>query len=1121
MFFRFAGLRSVFLLLVTSCVVLPVSLAQFSSSVQGTVTDSSGAVVSGATVTLHNAATGVENKQQSNDSGFYRFNAVPPGNYLVDIKAQGFQSSSISVSVTTAEIRGVDVTLQVAKSNVSVTVQSVASSLNPEETRVQSTLTASEISKLPLPNRDVQQLVALTPGVVGFQNESASNGYGSSIFAGNFTPPYSANGMASNSNIFLVDDLPVSDAQIQGGALILPNADMIDQVSLQTQTYSVENSTAASIQTAYTTKSGSNGLHGAVDYTYDSSNVGAAKQPIVNKLTPFHQNLLLASLGGSLIKNRTFFFGSVERQNAAIGNASATNPYFTPQFVNWALNTFPNSATAKGLLFAPPTRDEGGIPLTAGALYPADSKFPCGQPQSVSGLAYTLPCDLPVYVQGATFNQAQPFNGTQWNLRLDHNLRSDKDRIYVMYERIDQKTGNLAERPKLDAVTPSQNKYFSVNYVHIFGAHLLNEAHFGNLRVINGSQLGDPRAASIPYLPILLDTGAGIFTFPFGATPFGAQTNKQHTYAFRDTVSYTVGNHNIRVGYQFFRGDVFQDSSQIYSRPFVPFYGMDTVSYISNAVPTGYSLYTIGASGKYTPQYYGASSTYHGVFVEDTWKVRPDLTITAGIRYDAFGNPTPYGSTAQPFVPLFPGAGTTFQQQAINTTTHITHQAFTESQNLNILPRVGFAYTPRKSKLTLIRGGAGLYENVLTPFQIAGNLPTQPPNRISLYTTSIVPYGDFQSMTAPYGYNYSYPTYGVDPSGNIYSNPEQTEVFSANLNGFAPKVKPEKIINFSLGVEQQFKSNLVLGITYAGSYGYDLIYGAAAANGGGNADYNLAVNSPTARPTSEWGSINYGRNGLSSNYNALIVVVRQNYKSLSYQANYNWSHALQYAPTVSVPSQSATYYVWKGIYDPKSYYGPASFDVPNSFSFAGTFEVPKLFKSSFANQVVSGWRLSTMAIAQSGTPFTVVEPGTDYQNDGSTAFDGNGGGTPGFPNYSGIKRSGFSRSRAVSGVLDASLFSDPAGVGTGPVTSNQGANSFRNLGYFTVNGGLSKSFGLPLPGTVEGTHAQLTFRGEAVNLLNRTNYQGFDSDLTDTSFFGKVRTANQKRYMQLCVRLEF
>jgi hypothetical protein len=162
-----------------------------------------------------------------------------------------------------------------------------------------------------------------------------------------------------------------------------------------------------------------------------------------------------------------------------------------------------------------------------------------------------------------------------------------------------------------------------------------------------------------------------------------------------------------------------------------------------------------------------------------------------------------------------------------------------------------------------------------------------------------------------------------------------------------------------------------------------------------------------------------------------------------------------------------------------------------------------------------------MAIAQSGTPFTVVEPGTDYQNDGSSAFDGNGSGTPGFPNYSGTKRSGFSRSHAVSGVLDASLFSDPAGVGTGPVTSNQGANSFRNLGYFTVNGGFSKSFGLPLPGTVEGTHAQLTFRGEAVNLLNRTNYQGFDPDLTDTSFFGKVRAANQKRYMQLCVRLEF
>ena len=103
---------------------------------------------------------------------------------------------------------------------------------------------------------------------------------------------------------------------------------------------------------------------------------------------------------------------------------------------------------------------------------------------------------------------------------------------------------------------------------------------------------------------------------------------------------------------------------------------------------------------------------------------------------------------------MFPGSGSTFQEQALATTTHVTRQAFTQSQNLNFMPRVGFAYTPFNDRLTLIHGGVGLYENAPTPFQIASNLPTQPPNRISLSENTILPYGDYTTPGAPYGYNY-------------------------------------------------------------------------------------------------------------------------------------------------------------------------------------------------------------------------------------------------------------------------------------------------------------------------------------------------------------------------------
>jgi hypothetical protein len=321
-------------------------------------------------------------------------------------------------------------------------------------------------------------------------------------------------------------------------------------------------------------------------------------------------------------------------------------------------------------------------------------------------------------------------------------------------------------------------------------------------------------------------------------------------------------------------------------------------------------------------------------------------------------------------------------------------------------------------------------------------------------------------------------------------------------------------------VEQQFAGNLVLGVAYAGSHGFDLLYGASSSGGGGNADYNLQPGSPTARPSFEWGQLNYGRNGLSSNWNALIVTLKQTYKHLTYQANYNWEKALQYAPTTRDSNSTGTgntYSIWKGIYDPKSYYGLSTFDVANSFSFGGTYEVPKFGDNQLLNQGLAGWRIGTIIIAQSGTPFTVAHEGEDYQNDGCAKFNGNTG-CAGLPTYSGTKRKGFSRSEVLAGAFTKSQFTDPAGYGTQTVVEQQGINSFRNLGFASVNASLSKGFGLPIPKAAES--AKFFFRAEAVNLLNRTNWQAMANDVSDGNF-GTVTSANQKRYLQLGGRLEF
>ena len=1121
--------------------------AQYGASVQGTVTDPSGAVIPGVAVTLHSLGTAADLNRVTDSSGYYRFPAVAPGDYTVAATMTAFQTASVSVTVSPDQIRGLDIKLSPTGSNTTVTVKSIATDLNPDETRTQATLSSEEITKLPLASHDVQQLIALTPGVSGYENTNPAGGYGSTLFAATFAPPFQGNGQGTNSNLYLLDDLPISDSTAQGNALIFPNADMIDQVALQSTTYSVENGSSASLQISFSTKSGTNKFHGDLDYTYAGSNIGASRNVFntvqtdavtgipfgtpSTAMSPFHQNEILGSIGGPIWKDHTFAFFSFQRQNAGIGQPSPVNQnIWDPAFEKWALTAFPNSGMAKAVNLAPDTRDVPGP--TSKVLYANDPSLgtaaTCGTLQTTGTLNYTLPCDTPIYDTGYVFNQAQPFDGTQYFGRLDQSFRHG-DRVYAAYERIDQYLGFYGDRPNLDAASPSATKYFSANWVHVFSPTLLNEAHFGNLRGSSGIVLNNPTiAGSTPWPgPAGLDTTAGYAYFqPLGLVPNGPYAVIEHNYNLRDTVSWTHGSHNIRAGYQWTREDYLQNQQE-YARGF-PFFGIgDTISNIATTESYSGAIYSIsGLTGQYQPQVYGATVFFNGAWVDDTWKVRKNMTITAGLRYDSFGNPVPYSTSAK-YAGLFPGSGSNFYQQALNTTTRITPTAFTEGQNVNFQPRVGAAYTPTGLHGNVVlHGGVGLYENALTPLQIANNLPTQPPVRVNIGTYGPLDFGDFTTATAPYGHTYNgmlpFPVYGSNPSGAIYSNPQHTQIYQIQLNGFTPNPKPEKYLVYSFGGEQQFPGHAVFGLSYAGSYGFGLLTGAVAngPNGVGNADFNLQPGL-TTRPDPNFAQLRYTRDdGIHTNYNALIVTLRQNYKGLSYQSSYTWSKAMQDAPSFN-DEGNGTLAFWPGAYDPKVYRGPSSFDVTNAFSLGGSYQVPKLATSNYlVQQAASGWRISTITVAQTGSPFSVAnQSGPSYANDNSWTIDGSQGGTPAFPTYRPNRlRQGFSRNQITkTGAFTKTDFTDPLGAGTVGVLSQQGANTFRNPGYFNVNAGVAKTFSFSF---FQGETAGLTLRGDFINALNRTNWQGISQEFASNTF-GFSSTANNKRFVQLGARFEF
>lgn len=1095
-----------------------IAIAQFSGTVQGTVSDQTGAIVPAASVVLHNLSTGGDLQTATSSSGSFFFPSIAPGSYQLRISAPGFSTSQIDVQVGANEVRGVNVELRVGATDTLVNVAATSEGINPDETRVQATLTSENIGLLPLPNRDTTMLVQLAPGVGGFVDPSNGIGYGSSIFgSGTFQPgsnssissPITANGLPGASNLYLIDDLPVMSTTTRGNITILPNPDMIDQVSLQTQSYSVENGQSSSLQTAFTTKSGANSFHGSLDFTYTGRFLSASKVFSPSNFN-FHRQNFVAALGGPLWKDRTFFFGSVQLLRSA-GAGGGLDTWLAPELVNWAQTAYPTAMGTKALAMAPPTRVYNGVPVLASAAFPHTATSGCETPATNN-----LPCSTPVRYVGQSA-QTNPYNGTQWNIRLDQLFRGGKDRIYGQYIHLNQTSGFLSDRAFFDSASPSVTWYWSINYVRAFSSRLVNEAHFGAARTWQAIEAANPISQSVPPTP-RINTGSNIQT-----TQNGTST-REHPLNVRDTVSWNLGAHSLRLGYQYFHGDSYSRQDR-YARPFSTQF-TNELTFLQDQA-TNASYFSIGGDGKYQPQIYGSQVSWNGIFVDDQWKIRPRLTLNVGIRYDDFGNPSKTANDALDFYPIFTGSGSDLLSNVLDASTRRADNAFVSRRKGNIQPRGGFAWTPAPNGKLLVRGGVGLYLDSVQPGEVSMNLPTNPPNRISLSVSTSsapqyqaflkpIPYGDFQTPVAPYGFHLPpVVTYGADSKGNICYDPSCTTKFASGLNGYDRDLKSQKVMVYSLGIEQESVGRAVFSLTYVGSRGYDLYYGG---------DYNLLpgdliANGFQKRRTQDWGQITFYRNGLTSNYNGVIFAIRQSHKGLFWKSSYTWSHALQDAPNAG-QSNTSTTQLMANVIAPKQYYGSTAFDRTHVFSLSGGYTVPRVGENRLINLTASGWRLGTIITAESGTPFTVVNttaytaPTASNPLGGGYMADGN---NFGIPSYNGSHRGAFSREEARNGAFVLSDFSAPANYTKAPGMGNQAANIFRNTGYFTVNANLAKGFAIPW---IRGEKATFTLRGEASNLLNRANL-GPIGNVTNSSFFGKSSTSFNPRFLQLGGRLEF
>lgn len=1097
------------------------AFAQFTSSLQGTVTDPGGAAVAGALVTLTNTDTNIGATFTTKESGQYSFNSLAPGSYTIAVDAGGFEKSITKVVLTTQQTTGVNVRLQVGKATTTVDVTAEGGhELNPDETRIQYTLSASEIEQFPLQNQSTLSLIRTTPGATGI-DENHEN-----VAINRDTASESAGGRGINSNIFLLDLIPIV-SQLNGtsgnGGLstgytnLIPHPDMIQEIALQTTTFSVENGAGSGIQISYTTKSGTNKFHGDVDYSYAAGAWGTNSNGSTTKPSSRKQ-YVSAALGGPIWKDRTFFFGSYFNQQVQ-SSGGGISGFYDPAFIAWGLANYPNSQNiSRGLVPYPADRAVPGTTKVldrgsdvSGFNFVNFSTVPCGSTPTAPNLT-PVPCDLPIWSQ-AYYNAPFFQNGDQYNFRLDHNLRQGKDRIYASFFRFDQRSASPRIQSTLGGVTPSTGWYLAGNYTHTFTPTLLNEASFGQTRFFF-NYAPAPGAESLLLLPYL----SGCTCVGLNVSQFLERLLEHQTYG-RDQVSWVKGKHSLTFGFQGAYNNELQDMSEVYGRPFLQgaFFYLDYLNDLSDLE----LIYTLSANtnnfpGKYIPQLFGAWSTRFGLYAQDSWKVTPNLVLNYGIRWDDFGNPSAYGKNAEQYSNVKLGQGGVLQQQVAGLSVGLVNNVYTSPPNANFLPRGGFAYTlPNWGRNIVVHGGIGLYEDDLNLSDVSANLPTQPPVRLSLTLgqfSNPKAINSFGTTTVqgppggnPYGFQFpNYPIYGYAPSGAPVDSSGNVQI--GDLFGVNPSLKPQRSLIYNFGFEQQFPKNFIFGMTYLGTYS-DRQLVTTDVNTYPGAYYNNAQVNPLYNP--DFGKIKFFRNEGVGNYNGLIVTGRQTIGKLTYQASYTWGKGL------SDPTNN-----WTNQYQIHQQYTYQNGDTRNRFSLLQVYEVPAHFDNQVLNQILGNWSISNTITAQTGQPFTVTSTSgsNDFNNDG-VDYD--------LPAYVGRQRV-FSRSNAHNSFFSqTSVFGNVAGQGGGqpqfitpPGVNQEGdkQNNFFGPGYFDWDTGVSKNIVFPW---FFGEKASLALRVQFINILNHANYQNPGGNYDNLPTVGIVTGTYQGRILQLGGRLQF
>ncbi|HEY6344149.1 MAG TPA: carboxypeptidase regulatory-like domain-containing protein [Bryobacteraceae bacterium] len=1155
--------------------------ADTSGKILGTVKDPTGNPIPQAEVALTNKATGVKQTTKADAQGMFSFPVVAVGTYELIVTAENFRPyKRTDLVVDLGSAIQLEIPLELAGVVESVTVTENAAQVETSDTKLGQVIGSTQVAGLPLNGRSYTDLLAIQGGVTPITTSSASNstsggGFGAVPVAGNSnTGQFSINGQRESANGFYLNGASVQET-IGQQAGIIPNLDSIAEFRILTSNADAEYGGYSGGIVNVITKSGGNDLHGSAFEFLRNTDLDA-RGFFSPERSAFQQNQFGGTIGGPIVKNKLFFFADYQGQNTIQG--IETGLVQVPSLAERGGDIMDAAGTltgnVNGAYLAQTLTDRLGYGVTSGEPYytpNCTSNDQCVFPYAtIPQRAFSLPATrLLQYIPAPTIgtnlfssgSAAERLNDDKGAMRIDWN--SEKRGMLSLYYFADEYNLNNpypsgfggATAPGFNALSDGLTQLIALSHTMSFGPTAVNEARLSFTRLNNvlgtpqggvGSSLADQGFATGPTgiqpgFPKYVGVETLYFnTFTIGANPF-ALSQVNNTWEASDSFSKVRGNHTLKFGGQYTRFAVKQLPDLVANGTF-SFFGSGAQS-----TGNGFADFLLGLPDNYSqqssPAFYELSAN-GGVFAEDSWRIRPNLTLNYGVRWD-YVRPWSeehnqistliYGENSVQFpgaptgyvLPGDPGVPSTIAPTPLN----------------DFSPRFGLAYSPGGSagllkKLiggpgkTSIRLGAGRFFTSIEGLTVA--YPTGNPPYGLTYVSPEPPQfaqpfvGALTGTVYPQQFPVNVPPYNVSSTNPFNVNWSQYEPINGAISYFYKNRTPYAMTaNFT--VERQIGNDYLASVSYVGSLGRHLLT-SLAANPGVPAlclslsqPQDVAPGTPTCGPFGEnfvytrangtvvdgtrapfsnaIGSDGYFANMGNSNYNALQLTLKRTKGPLTLLATYSFSKSLDWSSNLQEQVDP---------YDYRREYGPSAFDIKHNFVVSYDYEFPfaKLFHTK--GRLVDGWAISGIARFATGLPVTFASFSdnalVNVQNNGV-----NGIGidlpdvVPGNLQINSNPRNG-------EPYFDTSLFG-PNALGT---QGNLARRPFYGPGMANFDTALHKI-------TRFGEARTLELRFESFNTFNHTQFFGpnaVDGNINDTTF-GYVTHAASPRISQIAAKFTF